>query len=291
MKKILYFFILAISLISCKKYPNDKFLSSFSPEKRLIKGDSCIWYCNKYVSSEGIEHSFPVGYYGLEFNKSSVICSFFNQLELEHDWSLENSKEVLNISGVEQLKINSLTIDKLELENSSGEKYYFQKEKKSIPSEFNTNILQVPLFGLTDKRIKMFDYNNCEELNISASFSNSSGTNYSPILMEGWLNNGIGYGYYSYTACSFKFSKNFSKTGFISFMGFMSCNMDNYPSFKINNISEPYQVKRLYTNSCSNWDLFTIDNIPTGFNQFEIKGGYYTSISTLDEVYFWEYVE
>ena len=223
------FFIFFLSLLGCKKYPNDNFLSTYSPGSRLAIGDSCVWTCTKYISANGAASIVPNFHFTLSFDKYSGSLSNsgpegyanfchlgdlylankdkkYTEITNTQEWSLIEKKEYLNFYG--NREILKLSMNQLELKDSIGNIYYFEKKRFEPLASFDSRILNIPMFGIFPELCSIVDYNSCESGGISTNVT------LSPI--NGILGNGIGTEQYN-TNASFSFGRYFSKQGYITF--------------------------------------------------------------------------
>jgi hypothetical protein len=195
MSKIFIQISLVLVLIlqsGCKKYPNDPFFSTYTPETRLTKADGNVWSCVKFIDIDGAVTDVPDFHYVLKFysNKSGVIgfsdVGDFYEISNGQEWSLNNKKDVLTFFG--EHRIQKLTINEMELKDKLGNLYLFKKRKKESISSLDQKFLNIPLFGLFDENVKLKGFNDCSYLgNLQASNGTSNlGT------VQGLFGNAIG---------------------------------------------------------------------------------------------------
>ncbi len=217
--------LIVVPLPGCKKYSNDPFFSTYSPEARLTKGDGCVWTCVKYFSASGIASDVPPFHYSLSLNKDkSGIVGFswgnlaqsidtLFEISKSQEWALNNSKEKLSFFG--DYNIKKLTMNQLELVDAFGNIYLFEKRKTQVISSLNEGIKNIPLFGLFDETVILKDFNSCEFLGNVQAFDGSA-----PLgLVEGIFGNGIGGNGGSVGTIknyTFSFTHYFEKPGYIT---------------------------------------------------------------------------
>jgi hypothetical protein len=216
-------------ILSCKKYKNDKFISAHSPEARLTKGESAVWMCTAFQTYDSSKRNLPNNHFGISFSESTVGFSDLGKLyEISNiqKWELKNDKETLSFFG--EREILKLTMNELELKDSLGNIYYFEKKNKESISKIDQGILNVPLFGVFPELCKLVAYNSCENSN---SITTLNGEN-----IEGVLGNGIVGSNSTYT-----FSRFFNKPGYVTFWYkeyYISTSYDA-PVIKLNNRKQP----------------------------------------------------
>jgi hypothetical protein len=285
--------IILSTVVGCKKYENDPFISTFTPESRLTKGDSCMWECTGYMNDKGEISSVPANHYGLIFNSDGMTVRFFNHLKSFQEpvnystfegrmqyfscevlntgnWNFEESKNYLECFG--RYKILSLTMNKLEIQNEKGAIYFFEKKRLSSSPTFDPSILNIPLMGVFPETCSIFSYNSCE-----------NGSNWFTSLPVN---------------SNFSFNKFFNKKGYITLYFQKSIINNNLglldnqmPIFKLNGQEAIYEISENGLGDISNpnkiWHVATIKVTTTGNQTLEIKtvGSHLTSI---DEIKYWE---
>ena len=293
MKKIAALILIGLCVIGCEKYENDPFLSTYSPEARLTKGDSCVWTCVKYSPSNGVVMNVPAYHYSLSLTNDykgtigfSDLGSLF-EISNSKDWSLANDKETFKFFS--DFQINKLTINQLELKDTYNNVYFFEKRKKQAISSLDNEILNVPMFGLFEETVKLTGFNSCEDQSGDVEAWNSS-TN-SPLgSLEGVYGSGIGggssIGQVKYN--NFSFSHNFQNTGYIT----MWCENYTNPTIQINGV----QINDIQViNTFFRWHNIKIRINSTGNKTITISGSGnnsdYRYVSGIDEIHFWEIVK
>jgi uncharacterized protein YlaN (UPF0358 family) len=282
-KFISFLFFFVFVLLSCKKYKEDGFISTYSPKDRIKNTESNIWSLSKYFDLNGDEKNVDAHNFKLWFIDDSLHISSLNQeFKSSYKWSLVSDKKYLSINDNLKFEILQLEVNKLKLKNDKGQIYYFDKIKLNDTIKVcDETVLNTPLFGMQNelsKSIKLVDVNHCEQNNISV-FKNGSQLS-SPIDV-GLFGNGIGYnGYSSSELITFSFSKSFSNEGFITFYD----NWVGNPTFKIDNVSVPYDYVKKIKNTP--WSLIRVKVSTPGYHNFILTKQYG---SIIDEIKFWEF--
>ncbi len=207
--------MIGLFVVGCKKYQNDPFISTYSPEGRLTKGDGCVWTCVKYSPKNGAAKDIPAFHYSLSFkdDKSgiagfSVLGTIYEILDT-NNWSFSDGKNTLAFFGEYQIK--KLTMRELELKDSNGNVYLFEKIKNEAISKLDEGIMNVPMFGIFPEICSVVQIESCENGGISAYVGTTPMSS-----IEGIFGKGIGEGWTSSNA-TFTFGRYFSKPGYISF--------------------------------------------------------------------------
>jgi hypothetical protein len=219
MKKLTFLVFTGLFLLGCKKYENDPFISTYSSEARLTKGDNCVWTCVKYLPNNGTAKDISAFHYSLSLKGDNTGVVGFSDLGAQYEitqskeWSLNSNKEKLTFFGEHEIK--KLTMNKLELIDEFGNVYHFEKRKKQAVSAFDQGIINIPLFGLFDETVRLTGVNSCDfQGAVQAFYGNTSlGT------VDGIFGNGIGGNggtvgvIKNYT---YSFSYYFQKSGYIT---------------------------------------------------------------------------
>jgi hypothetical protein len=296
MKKILILLFIGFYFVGCKKYENDPFISTYSPEARLTKGDSCVWTCVKYKNNNGIISNVPAFHYSLSLNKNKTGSTGFldlgNFFEISNSqiWSLVNNKKTFNFFG--NFQINKLTINELELKDNFNNLYYFEKRKKQAITYLDKGILNIPIYGIFSETVKLVEFESGEFGEIDGKIGGTPMTSITGIVGKGEGTSGFEIN------ATYNFGRNFSKPGYITFW------MRNYslkPIIKING-----QVINNYTTLMSvdqeidewnhkYWEQVLI-KVTSGIkminiSNFETSGGVKSGINGLDEIRYWEIIE
>lgn len=127
MKKFLFFILFLTPLFSCKKYKEDPFFSTYSPEGRLCKGS---WNCISILDTTLSE--IPEFSCILEFDKNGnqkfLKTNANGELidkNLTYTW--KSKKNILSFNGID-FEIKSLTWTNLILQSNNTNKVYsFEK--------------------------------------------------------------------------------------------------------------------------------------------------------------------
>lgn len=284
---ILIFAAFLMLILSCKKYKNDKFISAHSPEARLIKGDSAVWMCTAYQTYDSVKRNLPDNHFSVSFIKSTVGFSDLGNLyEISNTqkWELKNNKETLSFFG--EREILKLTMKELELKDSLGNIYFFEKRNKESISKIDEGILNVPLFGVFPELCKLVAYNSCENSN---SITTLNGWNPKGVLGKGIISSNSTY----------TFSRYFNKPGYITFWyNEYASSWSSYkaPIIKLNGInandltvidsfkdeySDTWRNVRIKIGSAGNK---TISIAPLIDNQGSVS----QAASIVDEIRFWQ---
>jgi hypothetical protein len=288
MKKLIYF-LLAISIFSCKKYEEDSFFSTYTVEKRLINSSSNMWTLEKFSSTSVSEKSINENNFNLFFSKDSVIFSTLNNEYVGFTgWSFDSEKKYISLKNGQKFEILQLEVDKLKLKNEQGDIYSF---KKKLNQEYVTvsdeSIFNVPLFGLSSSSsiLKLTDVNHCEQNNISVNINGSISSN---PLVTGLLENGFGFTG-SLNSISLNFSKYYSKPGELSFYYKKEAWNTYNLVIKINGVQASYTEG---ADLDTGWGFVKVNVPNTGNLNFSIQSTKSTgivAIEAFDEIKFWEY--
>lgn len=293
-------FIILISILvitSCKKYSEDSFISSYTPEGRIKNTTSNVWSLNKYFDEFGNEKNIDSFNLKLNFNADSVYISSLNdEFSSVYKWEFESKKKFLEINSFWNFEILQLEVDKMKLKNEKGQLFIFNKVKKE---EFvylsDESFLNIPSFGLLageNKSLKLIGINQCEENNINVVANGSLNS----ALVTGLFGNGFGFNGAPNTM-DYNFSKFFSKEGYITFYTKMNAYTNYNLSIKINGIQTSFdEVNEITLENNVIWRLIRV-RVPSGnvnvnliSNKLNSSGGTVTSyaINAIDEIKFWE---
>ncbi len=127
MKKFLYFILILIPLFSCKKYKEDPFFSTYSPEGRLCKGS---WNCISIMDT--VISEIPEFSCILEFDKNGNLTllktnSSGELISENFAYAWKSKKNILSFDGVD-FEIKSLTWKTIILKSNYTNKVYsFEK--------------------------------------------------------------------------------------------------------------------------------------------------------------------
>lgn len=296
MRCLLKFILIGAAIIpffGCKKYTNDPFFSTYSPEARLTKGDSCVWTCVKYFSASGIASDVPPFHYSLSLNKDNSGIVGFSDLGSQYEisnnqeWSLNANKGKLTFFGEHEIK--KLTMNQLELSDALGNVYYFEKRKKQGITSMEQGMMNIPLFGLFEEIVSLKGINTCSSQDAVQASNGSSSLG----LVQGVLGNGIGGGSTvgEIKNNSFSFSQNFQKPGYITVW------IENYgigPVVMLNGVAVnniDYLVGSSSPGQASSWCNIKIRIDSPGYKTVSISGntGSITgAVSAIDEIRYWE---
>jgi hypothetical protein len=215
MKKLTFLVLIGLFLLGCKKYENDPFFSTYSPEARLTKGDNCVWTCVKYSPINGTAKDIPAFHYSLSLNDDKTGIAGFSDLgdlfEISNsqEWSLGNSKETLDFFG--NYQINRLTMNQLELKDSYGNIYSFEKRKKQAITALDQEIINFPMFGIFPEVASIVEFESGEYGSISGYVGTTPMSSISGIMGKGEGCSGFE------VNATFTFGRYFSKPGYITF--------------------------------------------------------------------------
>jgi hypothetical protein len=297
MKKMTFLVLIGLFVLGCKKYENDPFISTYSPEARLIKGDSCVWTCVQYLANNGAARDIPAFHYSLSFkDDKSAIAGFadlgtFFEISDSNEWTLGNRKETLSFFG--DYEIKKLTMRELELKDSNGNIYLFEKRKKEAISELDEGIMNFPMFGLFNEIVELKDYYSCQFPGQVQAWNSSTNANLN--TMEGVLGNGIGGAGSTFGEVKnykYSFSRNFEKSGYITFWIEI---YDSSPIIKINGseINDFEYMIGPKLGQSRNWCSIKININSPGNKTILLEGGNvggdYKAVLTIDEICFWEF--
>lgn len=287
-KNIAFILVSLIVLSSCKKYKEDSFISTFSPEQRLTNSSN-IWTLQKFSSTLMSEKAIAENNFNLFFDKDSLVISSLNNDYVGGlDWTFESNEKYISLSDGRKFEILQLEVDKLKLKNEKGEIYSFKK-KRNQDYQFvsDESIIDVPLFGLSNPSsvLKFKGANHCDQNNISVFVNGSISNN---PLVTGLFGNAFGFTG-TLNSINLNFSKYFSKPGQLTFYyrgeQWSSCNL----VVKINGVQ--INTSNLYSDS-NGWQLAKIDVPLTGNLNFSIQSTKSPGINTIkaiDEIKFWEF--
>lgn len=284
---------LILALFSCKKYQNDSFYSTYTPEGRLTKGG--VWVCTKILKNNGAEFLLNDFQYNFDFSPNGSITMNFGMLDaslVEHDslsdWSFSDNKTHLNFMG--KWKIQKLTVNQMELIDELGCTYFFDKKSTyntTNGSPIDVNLIGAPLYGVHQKVSSLINYKNCEQI---SEISGTSTT--SPLTAISGVS-GIAIGGNASTLGSYNFQQNFTKIGKTTFWlkGPSPSAIEDYSNIKINGQSCSFKIVEWG----NDWYLISIEIQTPGLKQFSIptvspiNGTNYLLIEGIDEIRFWEY--
>jgi hypothetical protein len=287
--------LILIILVSCKKYKEDNFISTYTPEKRLINTSSNIWTLENFKDSDGNDNSITDANFTLHFSEDSVTVSTLNfeQTNL-NKWNFESSKKNLVLNDEMKFEILKLEVDRMKLKNEKGEVYSFKKILQDNTALLADNsILNIPLFGLKDNStlLKLFDINHCEEKNMIVTIN---GNNSSNPIVNGLFGNAIGFdNANALNSIKFNFTKFYSKPGEFTFY----YEKDDWTYYnivvKINGVQTDY-TEDLFVDSGENkgWGLVKVIVPNSGSKNISIESSFNGSkypITAIDELKFWAY--
>ena len=298
MKKIATLILIGLCVIGCKKYQNDPFLSTYSPEARLTKGDSCVWTCVKYSLHNGVVMNVPAYHYSLsltnDYRGTIGFADLGPSFEISNskDWSLANDKETFKFFS--DFQINKLTMNQLELKDTYNNVYFFEKRKKRAISSLDNEILNVPMFGLFDETVKLTGFNSCENQGGDVEAWNSS-TGQDLGKIKGFLGNGLGFDSdwdYGPKFNNFSITKNFENSGYITFwvelygskIPPIKLNGQEITNYTIISESSPYMQISVKVSS-GNQNIFITTYVGSGNFWYDRR-----ALTVIDEVRYWEIV-
>ncbi len=285
--------------LSCKKYNDDKFYSTYTVEKRFVIGNPNWTLTSYFDGSNTIK--VDSSNYGLIFTEDTVWISFMNLERADEDilgaeihaayggfftplsefiakkkWKLTNNKETLFIQDVGEFQINKLSVSEMIIQDYLGHKYTFNKIKFNTSDQLTKSIFDIPLFGINEGYSEISDYIKCESLSDLGHNSNAS-------LWKGiceFSPKCISYPNSS-SANFFQFNSNFSQTGYFTFW----TNNNSNPVVTINNSAVSAQLLKTYdTGSYDNWKLYRVNVASTGNKSIVV-----TNCQKIDEIRFWQF--
>lgn len=294
MKKFNLLILLSIVLFSCKKYKEDSFISTYSPESRIKNTSANIWILEKYVDENGFEKNIDKNNYNLKISKDSLTISSLNSEFINQtSWSFQSNKQNILTNGNTNMEILKLAVDKMRLKNDKGQTYWFKKvlleDSILVATE---SVIGVPLFGLFNgesSSIKLTKINNCEVNNINVVYNNNTiNTTY----QGGLFGNGFGINSTS-GSISYNFSNTYSKPGYLTFYYKNDGNSDYNFVVKVNGIQVPLsEGESFLSESGKYWKLVRVPVNSSGNINFSIQSSQTTWLSMvnrIDEIKFWEY--
>lgn len=277
----------------CKKYANDPFFSTYSPEARLTKGDSCVWTLIKFTTSGGEEKEVPPFHYSFSLNRDNTGVVGFSDLGAQYEitqgkeWSLNSNKEKLTFFSEQEIK--KLTMNQLELIDEFGNIYHFEKRKKQALSAFDQGIINIPLFGLFDETVRLTGVNSCGFQGAVQAFNGNTSLG----TVDGIFGNGIGGNggtvgeIKNYT---YSFLHYFQKSGYITLW------IKSYgigPVVKLNGsvTNFEYLSGSAGPGQASSWCYIKIKIDSPGNKTISISGNTGSpagAVSAIDEIRYWE---
>lgn len=268
--------------ISCKRYKNDKFFSTYTVKKRITK----TWNCVSYKNPEGVDFSLPSNHFVLDFAEQATSKFLDGEITKSTPWYFEDNKNYLNCFG--KWKILSLMVNKLEIESEEGAVYTFVPQKEDSIENISDGIKNVPLFGIFEEPCKLVDYNKCETANSINAFMGSN----SMFIGPGLLGYGI-IGNFPLNYANITFNHNFTKKGYVSFYYKAGKSSSSWtPTFKVNNnIISPsfFSEGVLDANDSFIWIYTIIPVNSAGSTTIQIlSNNSFNNVYGIDEIRFWE---
>jgi uncharacterized protein (TIGR02145 family) len=149
MKKVIYLILIIVGFVSCKKYEDDSFYSTYTVKSRLTagQGEKNEWNLVKYISFDGSEVYVPENTYYMYFLVDPNTIKFMNgSVDNTLNFEFGSSKKSLEFEDGTSYRIKKLTINKLDLVDLDGNKYYFELKPVLHVNSLEQN--SQPLFKL-----------------------------------------------------------------------------------------------------------------------------------------------
>ena len=149
MKKVIYLILIIVGFVSCKKYEDDPFYSTYTVKSRLTAGQGAKneWNLVKYISFDGSEVYVPENTYYMYFLVDPNTIKFMNgSVDNTLNFEFGSSKKSLEFEDGTSYRIKKLTINKLDLVDLDGNKYYFELKPLLDVNSLEQN--SQPLFKL-----------------------------------------------------------------------------------------------------------------------------------------------
>lgn len=319
---------LLLYLFSCKKYEEDPFISTYSPEKRLVtsSANNVCWVLKSYTTQEGQVIEYPDNLFALKFfdngifdivfapylSQTSLVPNdwtyYFAEILKTEEWSLEDNKKSINLLGKKE--IIKLTVSELKLKNNLNGVYSFEKKALSRITSMDFSdfdISQVPIFGLFDSSEELLCLKNSKSFNSSSELLNINLIAYAGSTISGFtpVNCGIGLpqepflgqALHSETPitssaeCTMSFT--FNNPGYVSFFfrksrGTSAAAISYFPTFYVNGIAVQAAVNETPHSGVNN--IWHFVKIPiTSTGNVTIKmEGGNRSGNAIDEIRQWE---
>ena len=149
MKKVIYLILIIVGFVSCKKYEDDPFYSTYTVKSRLTAGQGSKneWNLVKYISFDGSEVYVPENTYYMYFLVDPNTIKFMKgYVDNTLNFEFGSSKKSLEFEDGTSYRIKKLTINKLDLVDLDGNKYYFELKPLLDVNSLEQN--SQPLFKL-----------------------------------------------------------------------------------------------------------------------------------------------
>lgn len=313
-----FIFLIAISVVlGCKKYEDDDFISTYTPEKRLwvTSNENVYWSLTIYENTQkNLKFYLPSDLYNLRFWRNGTLELFYATNIYGNDngvqsaeiynrsfWSLIDNKSKITMFD-QTFKIKQLEVDRLNIESEGGERFFFTKSPASSFRSANNMVNEVPLpylFSDDLGRYKLI-YSNPLDTNpgISAIFTREVYGGFEDVPFEigpGNIGSALVYdknlNYSLERAVKIIFNINWiNKPGYISFdlrRGGGTFNI------KLNDVNVEPEI--LNCNGCkSDWQKYLIKINEAGPLNVKIETDtvkQWTGCSGIDELRVWELVE
>jgi hypothetical protein len=308
MKKNAFIPLIILLFIGCKKYENDKFLSTYSPEMRLTSSseENIYWTLVGHTDEAGQETVLPENMYNLRFETDGQVIlhwapylnidyTFRGEVFRDGSWSFNSNKDKLNLFGVD-LEIIKLTVTKLELKTSSGAVYYFTKQPLTPINNMENvvNQIPIPLLGIVSdpsiycKLVWSNSLNSASGVSFSAELSlngdsvDCSISPYDALLGNAYITDEKG------AVGTISFTRDFENNGYISmFIRGLKGGTGLYPEIFVNGMSVGYQFEEMVGGSWWSRVEFPVNVTGTVIIQIEGIGPGY-GVNGIDEIRQWE---